>query len=141
MPIKIISPTRVEVDGTDAGLLVDFILANPTKRNEIANELADWHGTHVREDQRRENELKSALKESKESLESAKKDLEKKCKEHESAHEAKTKALTDASEHRANEFLSTVRSAATKFLADSDTEAVLRAKKKAELEAQLAELR
>lgn len=56
----IISPTRVEVDGKDAGLLYDFIIANPAKASEIKAALVEWHAGHVRTQQERDADVLAA---------------------------------------------------------------------------------
>jgi len=45
--ITIISPTRIEVDGKDAGLPVDYILANPGAKREINAAFIAWHESHL----------------------------------------------------------------------------------------------
>jgi hypothetical protein len=57
MAFAIISPTRVEVDGKDAGLLYDYIIANPGKAAEIKAALVAWHASHVIAEQGREADL------------------------------------------------------------------------------------
>lgn len=129
MKITIISPTRVEIDGKDAGILVDALLAHPGERDAFANELARWHGDHVKEDQRREKEL-----------EDAKKALDVRCEEHRKEHQSRSTALSEASDFRAKEFLANVQAAAQRFLGRSDVDSTLKAKEKAELQAKLAAL-
>lgn len=129
MNFKIISPTRVEVDGTDVGNVVDFILANPAQKREIAQAFADWHGDHVKEDQRREKDL-----------EDAKKALEAQCEAHRKEHQEKSAALAEASDFRAKEFTAAVQSAVSRFLGQSNVDETLKAKKRADLQAQLAAL-
>ncbi len=45
--ITIISPTRIEVDGVDAGLPLKFYLDNPGKRSEVDAAFIAWHAAHV----------------------------------------------------------------------------------------------
>lgn len=62
MNFAIISPTRVEVDGADAGLLYDFIIAHPELKTEIKAGLVAWHASHVIADQGREAARAAAVK-------------------------------------------------------------------------------
>ncbi len=46
--IEIISPTRIEVDGKDAGLPGDWLVANPARLAEFNAMMIAWHSSHVR---------------------------------------------------------------------------------------------
>lgn len=129
MNIIIISPTRIEVDGKDSGTLLDFYDAHPELHKQLRAIVADWHDSHVKEDQRREKEL-----------EDAKKSLEVRCEEHRKEHQEKSAALSDAATFRAQQFSAEVQTAIQRFLGQSDVSAVLKAKEKAELQAKLAAL-
>jgi hypothetical protein len=45
--IQIISPTRIEVDGKDAGLPLDYFLTNVAKRDEVKAAFVAWHASHI----------------------------------------------------------------------------------------------
>ncbi len=46
--IQIISPTRIEVDGKDAGLPGDWLVANPSRLAEFNTMMIAWNAAHVR---------------------------------------------------------------------------------------------
>ncbi len=46
--IQIISPTRIEVDGVDAGLPGAWLVANPSRLAEFNAMMIAWHSSHVR---------------------------------------------------------------------------------------------
>lgn len=54
MQITIVSPTRIEIDGKDAGLPLDVFLAREDLRPQIREEFVTWHARHVQEDSARE---------------------------------------------------------------------------------------
>lgn len=60
--IQIISPTRIEVDGKDAGLPVDYILANPGAKREINAAFIAWHASHVIACQAKDADVAAAKK-------------------------------------------------------------------------------
>ncbi len=136
MNITIISPTRVEIDGKDAGILVDALLANPAERDAFANALAQWHESHVKEDQRREKELQDSIKAA-----------DQRAKDAEEAALAKGKAADERSDlacqahrQRADELAADIAEAVSKFSRNKSEDEALKRKKRQELESQLAAL-
>ena len=118
MNFTIISPTRVEVDGKDAGNLVDFILGHAADKALIAQALAEWHGNHVKEDQRREK-----------ALEDAKEHLAKLASD-----------VNEALAFKSDAIKREIHKAIDRILSPEDAKDTLNKKRKAELQAQLAEL-
>ncbi len=60
--IQIISPTRIEVDGKDAGLPLDYFLANPDQRKAVSQAFIEWHASHVVAQQGGDAEVAAAKK-------------------------------------------------------------------------------
>ncbi len=58
--IAIISPTRIEVDGVDAGLPLDYFLANVSQRPAVQAAFITWHASHVLAQQARDADLAAA---------------------------------------------------------------------------------
>lgn len=48
MKIEIIAPTRIEVDGVDAGTVMTYARAHPELQAEIDQAFIDWHASHVK---------------------------------------------------------------------------------------------
>ena len=47
MTITIIAPTRIEVDGADAGTVMAYARAHPELQAQIDQAFIDWHAGHV----------------------------------------------------------------------------------------------
>ena len=60
MKITVISPTRIEIDGEDAGLPLDVFLSREDLRPQIREAFVAWHIDHCRENRDRDAELESA---------------------------------------------------------------------------------
>jgi hypothetical protein len=54
MQITIISPTRIEIDGEDAGMPLDLFLSREDLRPQIREEFVAWHVRHLADDRARE---------------------------------------------------------------------------------------
>lgn len=68
MQITIVSPTRIEIDGQDAGLPLDVFLAREDLRPMIREEFVAWHARHVQEDQARDKAAADKIAEARKSF-------------------------------------------------------------------------
>lgn len=51
------SPTRIEVDGVDAGHPLDYYANNPAQRAAVKTLFVEWNATHVIREQERDAEV------------------------------------------------------------------------------------
>ena len=61
MTITIIAPTRIEVDGIDAGTVMTYARAHPEQQAEIDQAFINWHAGHVTATQRADSDRDAAI--------------------------------------------------------------------------------
>jgi hypothetical protein len=74
--IEVISPTRIEVDGKDAGLPLEYYLNNPADRVAVQASFVAWHQSHVIAEQNRQAQVAAALVEAQASITAAQTDAD-----------------------------------------------------------------